>query len=90
MSGYVRADISALAQHVNQIKWNCDAMVDASRKFSSSSSDLTWSDNNSEYVVEIYERVAKTIEGIIQTLDGVSVILNKQIEHLEAYASVQI
>ena len=90
MSGYVKADISSLAQQVNQIKWNCDAMVDASRKFSSSSSNLMWSDNTVDRVVDLYEQAAEIIEDIIQTLDGASVILNRQIEHLEAYASVKI
>ena len=90
MVSRVKADIESLAYHVNCIKRHCEAILEGSQKFNSNVSNSAWSDNNSEFALDIYGGVAHSVENIIQIMDGASVILDQQVNCLKDYYNVRV
>lgn len=90
MGSSVKADIESLESHITCIRNRCEAMLEGSKKFSSNVTGSVWSDNNSERAIDVYASVARSIENIIQILDGSSVILEKQTVCLRDYYNVNI
>lgn len=90
MVSQVKADVESLEYHVKSIKRDCEAMLESSKKFSSNVSGSVWSDNNAGLAVDVYGRVAHSLENVIQILDGASEILDRQVGCLKDYYNVII
>ena len=90
MVSRVKADVESLEHHVQYIKNRCESMLEDSYKFSTDASATSWKDNNSELVLDVYGGVARSLESIIQIMDGASEILNKQVGCLKDYYNVVI
>ena len=90
MISRVRADVESLEYHVKCIKNHCETMLEDSYKFSKNASANSWNDNNAELVLDVYGGVARSLENIIQIMDGASEILDRQVGCLKDYYSVVI